>query len=115
MISSDCSPNHIIDFIAEYWLPDNPNHIIKQGKINIKVVGKDLTPPQLQWLRIPGDNVIQAKLYDGSKILNVKAKLILKDNPEKSLEVELKDDGMNGDKAANDNVFSYNIPEQRFG
>ena len=115
VIASDCPENHVIDFIAEYWLPDYPNHIIKQGRISIKVTGKDITPPELQWIRIPGDNVIQAKIYDGSVIRMVDAKLILKDKPDKYLEVELKDDGINGDKAANDNVFSYKIPEQKFG
>jgi hypothetical protein len=115
VISSDCAPNHIIDFIAEYWLPDNPNHIIKQGKISVKITGKDLTPPQLVWVRIPGDNVIQAKLYDGSRITNVKARMINKNKPDKSFDIELKDDGRNGDKVENDNVFSYSIPEQRFG
>lgn len=115
VISSDCPDDHVIDFIAEYWLPDNPNHIIKQGKIRLKVTGKDTTPPELQWVRIPGDNVLQAKIYDGSRIQNVKAKLILKNTPDKYFEVELKDDGRNGDKTENDNVFSYKIPEQKFG
>jgi S-formylglutathione hydrolase FrmB len=115
VISSDCPDDHVIDFIAEYWLPDNPNHIIKQGEIRLKVTGKDITPPELQWVRIPGDNVLQAKIYDGSRIQNVKAKLILKIKPDKYFEVELKDDGRNGDKTENDNVFSYKIPEQKFG
>jgi poly(3-hydroxybutyrate) depolymerase len=115
VISSGCPENHVIEFVAEYWLPDNPNHIIKQGRINIKVTGKDKTPPELQWIRIPGDNVLQAKINDGSVIHNVKAKLVLKDKPEKYLEVELNDDGINGDKVENDNVFSYKIPEQKFG
>jgi hypothetical protein len=115
VISSDCPDNQVIDFIAEYWLPDNPNHIIKQGKISIKVSGRDITPPELQWVRIPGDNVIQAKIYDGSMIHNVKAKLILKDNPNIYFEVKLNDNGGYGDRAQDDNVFSYEIPEQKFG
>jgi len=115
IISSECPENHIAVFFAEYWLPDKPDHIIKNGKISIKVTGKDITPPELQWVRIPGDNVIQAKILDGSVVRNVKAKLVLKDKPDKYFEVELKDDGSNGDKAENDNVFSFEIPEQRFG
>jgi hypothetical protein len=45
----------------------------------------------------------------------VKAKLISKNDPGASFEVELKDDGINGDKAGNDNVFSKKIPQQKFG
>ena len=112
---SDCPDNQVIDFFAEYWLPDYPDHIIKQGKISIKVTGRDITPPELQWVRIEGDNVVQAEIFDGSKISNVKAKLVLKDNPDKFFEVELKDDGERGDRAAGDNVFSYEIPEIKFG
>ena len=33
----------------------------------------------------------------------------------KSFEVELKDDGMDGDQAENDNVFSKKILGQKFG
>ena len=66
-------------------------------------------------MHIPGDNIIQAKVYDGSKIQSVKAKLILKDDPSKSFEVELKDDGNAEDRVEGDNVFSKKIPEQKFG
>lgn len=115
VISSDCIDNQSIEFFAEYWLPDYPNHIIKQGKIKIRVTGKDRTPPILRWARIPGDNIVQAMVYDGSKIQNIKAKLILKDNPGKFFEIELKDDGKEGDRAVADNVFSKKIPDQKFG
>ena len=54
-------------------------------------------------------------IYDGSKIKYAKAKLISKDDPTKSFEVELKDDGIWGDHAEADNVFSKEIPEQKFG
>jgi hypothetical protein len=115
VISSDCPENHTIDFFAEYWLPDYPNHIIKQGSVKIQVTGRDNTPPVLQWIKIPGDNIIQVKLYDGTKIQHVNAKLISTGDPNKTIEAELKDEGINGDKAGADNVFSYRIPEQRFG
>ncbi len=115
LISSACPDNQTIDFVAEYWLPDYPNHIIKQGRVKIKVTGKDTTPPELQWIRIPGDNIIQVKVYDGAKIENVSAKLILISDPGKYFTVQLKDDGKNGDRAENDNVFSFRIPERRFG
>ena len=61
LISSDCPENHPIEFFAEYWLPEYPFHIIKQGVIKIKVKGKDNTPPKIRWVKIPGDNIIQAK------------------------------------------------------
>ena len=115
VISSNCPDNHEIDFAAEYWLPADPNHIITQGKISIKVTGKDITPPESQWVRITGDNVIQIKMYDGSKINSVKAKLILKDNPGKFFKIKLNDDGKEDDKAIADNLFSKKIPDQNFG
>ena len=83
LIASDCPENHTIDFFAEYWLPDYPLHIIKQGVIKIKVKGKDTTSPQISWVDIPGDNIIQVKVYDGSKIQSVKAKFILKEDSAK--------------------------------
>lgn len=117
LIASDCPDNHIIELFAEYWLPDNLLHVIKQGKIKINVKGKDTTPPKLRWVQIPGNNIIQVKLYDGSKILSVKAKLILwvKDKPTEYLEFELNDNGFNGDLVMADNVFSAKIPEQKLG
>ncbi len=115
VISSDCPQDHIIEGFAEYWLPDYPNHIIKQGNIKIKVSGKDTTTPKLQWVKIPGDNIIQVKLYDGSRIRNVKAKLTSIQDPNKIIDTELKDDGISPDRAREDNVFSTKIPEQKYG
>jgi hypothetical protein len=115
LLSSDSPENHSIEFFAEYWLPEYPLHIIKQGIIKIEVKGRDLTPPKISWVQIPGDNIIQAKIYDGSKIKFVKAKLIAKDDPAKSFDVELKDDGSEGDRTEGDNVFSKKIAEQKFG
>lgn len=115
LLSSACPENHEIIFFAEYWLPEYPLHIIKQGAIKIKVKGKDSTAPKLIWVRIPGDNIIQVKIHDGSKIQYVKAKLSLKEDLTKLFEVELKDDGTGGDRAESDNVFSKKIPDQKFG
>ena len=115
VIASDCPEKHVIDCLAEYWLPAYPNHIIIRGKVSIKVAGKDNTPPQMHWVRIPGNNVIQAKLYDGSVITNVKAKLTNKDHQDKNFDAALLDNGTDGDMNAGDNVFSMQIPERRFG
>jgi hypothetical protein len=115
VISSECPENHSIELFAEFWLPDYPMHITKQGTIKIKVTGKDSTPPELRWIKIPGDNIIQARIYDGSKIQYAKAVLTSKDNPGKPVEVELNDNGKTGDRAEADNVFSQEIHEQLFG
>ena len=115
LLASNCPENHIIEFFAEYWLPDYPFHIIKQGVIKIKVQGKDATSPQISWVDIPGDNIAHVKVYDGSKIQSVKATFILKEDPEKSFEVELKDDGLAEDRVKEDRLFSKKIPEQKFG
>ena len=125
LISSGCPANHEILFSAEYWLPEYPNHIIRQGVIRIKVAGQDKTPPSVQWIRIPGDNIIQVKVMDGSPVAQVKAKLVSEKNapefadlrikdPEKTIEAELTDDGKGGDVMEGDNVFSFRIPEQKF-
>jgi hypothetical protein len=115
LIASNCPENHTIEFFAEYWLPDYPLHIIKQGVVKIKVQGRDATSPQISWVHIPGDNVIHVKVYDGSKIPSVTAKFILKEDPAKSFELELKDDGLAEDGVASDQVFSRRIPTQGFG
>ncbi|TMI87108.1 MAG: hypothetical protein E6H06_20145 [Bacteroidetes bacterium] len=115
LLSSDCPQNHSIEFFAEYWLPDYPLHIIKQGVIKIKVTGRDATPPQISSVDIPGENIIHVKVYDGSKIQSVKDRFVLKEDPAKSFEVELKDDGLAEDRVEGDRVFSKKIPEQKFG
>jgi len=115
VLSSDCPANHVIDFFAEYWLPEYPLHIIKQGVVKIKVTGKDVTAPIINWIHVVGDNIIQVKIYDGSKIKNVTATFILKEDTQKTFKLELKDDGSGGDRAEDDNVFSTTIPEQKFG
>jgi len=117
LIASDCPENHTVELFAEYWLPDYPLHIIKQGRIKIEVKGKDTTPPKLSWVQIPGDNIIRVKLYDGSKIQAVKARFILrvKDKPEENFEIILNEEGLQGDIANADNLFSAKFPQQKLG
>lgn len=115
MIASDCPDNQSIGFIAEYWLPDAPNHIIMQGRVNLKISGADKTPPVMEWIRVGGGNVIEARIFDGSHVRKVTARLILKSRPDRFLDFELKDDGTGGDLTGSDNVFSIRIPEQKFG
>jgi poly(3-hydroxybutyrate) depolymerase len=120
ILSSDCPDNHKVDFFAEYWLPDYPDHIIKRGKIAITVSGKDHTAPTVRWVHLPGNNILQAHIHDGGKIQYAKAILSsrddpIRDDPGQYLEVELNDDGLAGDRVVGDNVFSKKITEQKFG
>jgi hypothetical protein len=115
LLSSDVPQNHAINFIAEYWVPEARLHIIKRALVRIAVKGKDQTQPQVGWIKIQGNNTLAVKAYDGSKIQSVKATLTRKDDPSRSLEVQLRDDGTEGDHAVADNVFSKVIPEQKFG
>ncbi|MCK4853991.1 MAG: hypothetical protein KAT31_07010, partial [Bacteroidales bacterium] len=120
IISSDCPENHSVEFFAEYWLPDYPDHIIKRGKITISVSGEDHTAPTVHWVQLTGDNTLQSRIYDGGKIQYAKAILRstddpMKDDPGLLLEVELNDEGAAGDRVAGDHVFSIKIPEQKFG
>lgn len=115
LISSDCPENHSITFFAEYWLPDYPDHIIKRGKIEVKVSGKDRSPPVLRWVEISGDNTIEARVYDGGGIPHVRATLRSKDQSGNILSFDLKDEGRDGDREPGDHVFSLRIPDQLFG
>jgi hypothetical protein len=115
LIASDCPENHSIAFFAEYWLPAYPDHIIKRGKIEIKVRGRDSTPPVLRWVEISGDNTIEARIYDGGEIPLVRATLRSKDQPDHILSFDLKDEGLDGDRESGDFVFSKKVPDQLFG
>ena len=115
LIASDCPQNHVINFFAEYWLPDNLQHIKKQGLIKITVKGEDKTAPQFHWVHVSGDNTVQVKLYDGAEIKTVTAKIMVAEDVSKFLMVELKDEGTEGDRTAADHIFSRKVPDQEFG
>ena len=97
------------------WGTDYPDHIIKQGKINIIVTGEDHTPPVIRWANVSGDNTVQVKAYDGSKIKQVIVRLKDKDDPQRTIEAVLNDDGKDGDRTEADGLFTKKIPEQKFG
>ena len=115
VISSACPENYVIESVVEYWMPDYPNHIIKQGKVNIKVSGRDITPPAIEWLKVTGDNTILVKVVDGSEVKQVTARLSLQSDPSKSFEAVLNNNGLDGDFLKTDNVFSFKIPIRGFG
>jgi len=120
VIASNCPDHHLVDFYAEYWLPDNRDHIITRKRINIEVSGNDQTPPVLNWIDVSADNTIQARIYGGSQIKKVIARFIPVDDvsgldyvnlqdPKRNLEITLNDDGKNGDRKPGDFVFSHKI------
>jgi hypothetical protein len=115
VVSSSIKGEKTLCTLVEYWMPDAPNHIIKQGIVNLKVTGSDRTPPSVDWVKVTGDNTIMLKLTDGSEIKHVTAKLSLKSDPNAIYTAELNNDGLNGDKVKGDFIFSYRIPIKGFG
>ncbi|HEU5146282.1 MAG TPA: alpha/beta hydrolase-fold protein, partial [Chryseosolibacter sp.] len=57
VVASDCPENHNIDFFVEYWQPEYPLHIIRQGTVKVNVRGEDTTPPIIGDVRATADNV----------------------------------------------------------
>ncbi len=121
VIASNTPNGHNAKFFYEYWLPDYPDHIIKRGVVNIRIEGNDKTPPELQWVKMYGDNTIHASLFDGGEISEVRARFTLTDTPSmagtpvKTFDIELFDNGMNGDRTSSDSVFGSKIKEMGFG
>lgn len=122
VISSEKTNGESIWFYLEYWLPGeiSGQHIIKKGKVKIKVAGEDTTPPQIQWLQALTNDRIEARIYDG--LSTDKVTLTFTPNPEKStieyidwekvpgqFTVELVDNGLNGDAVKGDGIFSRKI------
>lgn len=115
MIASSCPENHPLEFFVEYWLPQYPLHIIRQGIVRLRVSGNDATAPSIGRIQVTGDNVLQVRILDGARISRAKATLIREDDINKKIETSLTDDGRNGDRAAEDLVFSHKVPTQVFG
>ena len=115
LISSNTPKNHKIDMFYKILIPvKRPEHYFKYGKIKILVKGKDDTPPILSWLKVTGDNTVQARLFDGANITKVKALFKSVKYPGHDFEIDLVDDGQNGDRVAKDMVFSDKIKPSRF-
>ncbi len=128
LLASETPEGHVAEMLATYWLPDYPYHIITRGIVRLPVRGKDTTPPVVREAGVSGDNTIHAWLFDGGKIGRVEAKLIRDDDQanswdepldkskgEKSFIVALNDDGLNGDRVANDFRFSATVNPTEFG
>lgn len=115
LISSNTPENHKIEMFYNIQVPvKRPEHYFKYGKISVPVKGKDNTSPLLSWLKVTGDNTVQAKLYDGAKITTVKARFKSVKYPGKDFEIVLLDDGKNWDLVENDLVFSNRITPSNF-
>lgn len=115
LIAGNTPQNHLINMLAEYWVAEYPFHHTRRGLVSIRVSGEDKTPPIIDHVEVGPDNKLSIKVTDGSKISEVRAKLILKKDSSKTVDLSPADTGKNGDQVPNDNVFSISIPEQRFG
>lgn len=125
VVSSEKSKGQDIWFYIEYWIPGeiSGQHIIKKGKIKLRIEGKDQTPPQIQWVQVLGSDRIEARIYDGLGVDKVMVKFV--PNEEKStmryvnwdlpegFEVELVDTGDHGDAFKGDGVFTRKIENQQ--
>jgi S-formylglutathione hydrolase FrmB len=115
LISSSCPQDHIIEAFAEYWYPDKPFHIVKQGGIRIEVKGSDKASPVIGDVQLPVDNIVQARVDDGAAIKQVRARFILKEDSTQTFIIDLVDDGSDGDIIEADHVFSKQISGRKFG
>lgn len=115
----------MIWFYVEYWLPGDISgqHIVKKGKVRVKVHGEDKTPPQIQWVQLLKNECIEIRAYDGTAIENIK--LVFMPNKEKSniqhvswekvpnrFEMDLVDNGSEGDKVKGDGIYSITIQDR---
>lgn len=115
VISSSCPPGKEMGLFAEYWFPDYPDHIIKNGRISIQVSGSDETPPQLAWVKVAGDNILRAKFFEGGEITMVEAMISSEKNPSEEIRELLNDHGIDGDQISKDRIFSKKINVNEFG
>ena len=122
VLSGEIPEGEKIPFYVEYWTPGDISgqHIIHKGKINITVKGEDKTAPVVQWVQVLNDELIEARIYDGTSVNKVM--LTLSPNEEKStlkhvnwdlvpstFSIELKDDGLGQDAVKGDGIYSARI------
>ncbi len=114
LITSSCPEGHEIVFFARFQLPNKPEHILKQGWIRVRVAGRDRTPPHVVWNGVSDWNRVEADIRDGGRVASAEAALR---NDSVVLRFPLNDEGLNGDAAASDGVFTGlapNPPPGRF-
>ncbi len=126
VISSEEAPKKPIWFHIEYWIPGDISgqHIIKKGKVKVEVSGDDQTAPRVQWLQVTTEDRIEARVYDPAGVEKVNLTFI--PNEEKStlryvnweevpdrFEVQLVDNGTEGDALAGDGIYSARIKQRQ--
>lgn len=114
LIAADYPAGGEAEFFAEYWTANYPMHIAREGVVKVKIEGSDNTPPVIERVHYRGDNTIEAKISDGGTIKNAAARLNLENAIEEVTTVKLNDEGRDGDRAANDNIFSARLPDAKF-
>jgi len=114
LITKTCPKDSTIPLLFDYWKPDGTRHVPKQGVAGIRISGNDQTAPVLENISIRSYSVLEATILDGSNIREVKATLAFPDKSLNDTTIILKDDETNGDRSANDNVFTAGIPSPGF-
>lgn len=114
LIASDYPVGEQAEFFAEYWTADYPMHVVHEGMVKINVEGKDKTPPVIDYIQFRGDNTIEAKIYDGGVIKSATARLNLQYELNNVTSLQLLDDGKDGDRAANDHIYSVRVADKKF-
>ncbi|WP_236978748.1 alpha/beta hydrolase [Membranihabitans maritimus] len=119
VLSNSIPEGQNIPIYIEYWLPGklSGQHIVKRGYVNIEITGKDITPPQVQWLQVLNEESIEIKAYDGGSVERMR--INLEPNPGKanikhvnwesepeSISFEVYDNGENKDLIKDDGIFT---------
>jgi hypothetical protein len=110
-ISASCPPGHEIAFFAEYLIPHAPEHILRQGIVRVRVKGKDLTGPRARSAELSPGNILEVGVVEGGIVKAATAMIVRIDDPTFAVSAELNDDGLRGDRAAGDYIFSGVVPE----
>ncbi|MFC2076719.1 alpha/beta hydrolase-fold protein [candidate division KSB1 bacterium] len=106
LISSLCPPGRKIPLHFHYLVPDYPEHFSRAGRVTISVKGKDLMPPELDFLEMTADNRLQARIRDGGVVAPIWADIFDPASLDKRYRIQLRDDGVGADRTAGDLLFA---------
>jgi len=107
LLSARCPDGERIPMFVRYQIPRKPDHILKEGVVYLPVTKGDRTAPEVVRAGVQAWNRLEVELRDGGKIRRAVATLTRETS---ILEAPLNDEGMNGDRAAADGVFSGLVP-----
>lgn len=110
-IAANCPAGHEIIFMAEYWVPHAPEHIVKKGLLRVKVKGVDSTAPKARSAELLPGNVLAVQVVEGGTVKTVTARIIQTLDPSLEIVVELNDNGIKGDRIAQDTYFCAVAPD----